>query len=107
MVDERIRVAVVGAGIYGWVHMSAFAREPRTELVCVWSRTEERARAAAEKFNISCTTRLEDIVEDERIQIVSIATPDFTHAEPAVMMLDAGKNVFLEKPMATSVRDCE
>ncbi len=107
MIEQRLRAAVVGAGIYGQVHARAYQRDPRVELSCVWSRTQERARAAGEKFDVPHTTELEQIADDEQIQIVSIATPDFAHTEPALMMLRAGKHVLVEKPMAMSAAECE
>jgi len=60
-----------------------------------------------EKYGVTYTTDLDTIVNDDRIRLVSIATPDFAHTDPAVKMLSAGKDVLLEKPMAASVEDCE
>ncbi len=107
MARAKLRAAVIGVGIYGEVHARAYQREERTELACVWSRSKERARAAGEKFDVPHTTELEQIANDDQIQIVSIATPDFAHTEPALMMLAAGKHVLIEKPMAMSVTECE
>jgi len=81
MADERLRAAVVGVGIYGEVHARAYQCDPRTELVRVCSRSEERARAAGDKLGVPYTTDLERVAEDEEIEIVSIATPDFAHTE--------------------------
>ncbi len=107
MRQQRLKAAVVGGGIYGEVHARAYQRDPRTELVCVWSRSEERARAVGEQFGVAHTTALERIAQNEEIQIVSIATPDFAHTEPALTMLAAGKHVLVEKPMAMTAAECE
>ena len=107
MRQQRLKAAVVGVGIYGEVHARAYQRDPRTELVCVWSRSEERARSVGQQLGVAHTTALERIAQDEEIQIVSIATPDFAHTEPALMMLAAGKHVLVEKPMAMTAAECE
>ncbi len=102
----RLNAAVVGAGIYGHIHACAYQRDPRTELVCVWSRSQERAQAAGEKCGVTYTTELQRIAEDDQIDIVSIATPDFAHTEAALTMLAAGKHVLVEKPLAMSSAEC-
>ena len=48
----------------------------------------------------------EEIAADERVQLVSVATPDFAHTEPALALLGAGKHLLLEKPMATTSAEC-
>jgi len=104
---EKLGVAVIGVGIYGEVHVRAYKNDPRVSLLWVWSRSEERSKKVGEKYQCEHTTDLRRIAEDERVNIVSIATPDFAHTLPAVMMLEAGKHVLVEKPMATSSADCE
>ena len=103
---DRMGAAVIGVGIYGEVHARTYKADPRTELICIWSRSAERAEKIGKKYNCDYTTDLEEIGNDERIDVVSIATPDFAHTEPAVKMLKAGKHVLLEKPVATSVEEC-
>lgn len=105
--NNKIGAAVIGVGLYGEVHARAYLKDPRVKLVKIWSRSAETAKAVGHKYGVDYTTALGEIANDPRIKIVSIATPDFAHAEPAIMMLRAGKNVLLEKPMATSVKECE
>ena len=103
---EKIGAAVVGAGIYGEVHIRTYRADPRIDLISVWSRSQERAKKVGEKYNCQYTTDLDTIANDKKIKIVSIATPDFAHTQPAIKMLEAGKHVLIEKPMATSVKEC-
>jgi len=103
---QKVGVGIIGVGIYGQVHARTYKQDPRVELVRVWSRSEARARKAGEKFDCAWTTRVEDMLSDDRIQILSIATPDHAHADYAVAALKAGKHVLLEKPMAESTAEC-
>ena len=105
--QHELGAAVIGVGMYGQVHARIYASDPRTKLVTVWSRSRERAQAVAKRFGCEWTTDLVSIAEDKRIDLVSIATPDFAHTEPAVQMLEAGKHSLIEKPMATSQVECE
>jgi len=102
---DKIKAAVIGVGLYGDVHARTYAKDPCTELACIWSRTEDHARTVAQKYQCRMTTDLNEIAEDRDIKIVSIATPDFAHTAPAVRMLEAGKHVLLEKPMAMYLDD--
>jgi predicted dehydrogenase len=102
---NKIGAAVIGVGRYGEVHARTYKNDPRTELVAIWSKSKERAQRIGEKYGCSYTTDLDNIAKDERIRIVSIATPDFAHTEPALKMIEAGKDVLIEKPMTTSTKE--
>ncbi len=103
---ERLGAAVIGVGIYGTSHVRAYRQHPDTELVAVWSQTEQRARKVGEAWGCGWTTDLDQVAGDPRIRLVSIATPDFAHTEPTLRLLRAGKHVLLEKPMAYTVAEC-
>ncbi len=103
---EKIGAAVIGAGIYGEVHIRTYLSEPGIDLISIWSRSKERARKIGEKYNCKYTTNLEEIAGDENIRIVSVATPDFAHTGTVIKMLEAGKHVLVEKPMAASGEEC-
>ncbi len=105
--SDKIGTAVIGCGIFGSIHAEAYSVHPASELLWVCDIDERRAKELAEKFRCRFTTSLEEIGEDERVQIVSIATPDFAHFEPTMKMLAKNKNVLVEKPMATSSEEAE
>lgn len=105
--SDKIGTAVIGCGIFGSVHAEAYSAHPSTELLWVCDIDEEKAKKVAEEFGCRYTTSLKEIGKDERVKIVSIATPDFAHFEPTMEMLAQNKNVLVEKPMATSSREAE
>jgi len=102
---EKIGAAVIGVGRYGEVHVRTYKKDPRAELIAIWSKSKERAQNIGEKYGCGYTTDLNNIASNERIQIVSVATPDFAHTEPALKMIEAGKHVLIEKPMTTSAKE--
>ena len=104
---EKMGVGVIGAGFMG----SRFARVindmSQAQLVCVMSRTEEGARRLGEQLDCHYTTSLDEITSRDDIQAVIVATPNNAHVEPVVSAARHGKHVFLEKPMALTVSDCD
>ncbi|HZR31334.1 MAG TPA: Gfo/Idh/MocA family oxidoreductase [Terriglobales bacterium] len=104
---KKLGVGVVGSGIYGAVHARTYSKDPRVDLLRVWSRSGSRAKKVAQEYHCKPTTRFGDMLEDDRIQLLSIATPDHAHTEYAIAALKAGKHVLLEKPMAKTTKECE
>ncbi|WP_374014392.1 Gfo/Idh/MocA family protein [Klebsiella quasipneumoniae] len=104
---NKIRAAVVGAGIYGKHHMNAYRHNPDTVLVAICDTDAERCDDLAMACGVMGYTRLETLLEEEAIDVVSVATPDPYHTESILTALRHGKHVLAEKPLATSVRECE
>ena len=113
MVDS-LGVAVVGFGWMGRVHTQAYARVLhhypqlglRPQLITVAEEVPGRAEEAAAQFGFTSTTRdWRDVVKDPRIQAVSITAPNFLHREIGVAMAEAGKHIWIEKPVGLSAAD--
>lgn len=113
MVDS-LGVAVVGFGWMGRVHTQAYARVLhhypqlglRPQLITVAEEVPGRAEEAAAQFGFASTTRdWRDVVKDPRIQAVSITAPNFLHREIGVAMAEAGKHIWIEKPVGLSPAD--
>lgn len=105
---ERVRVAVVGTGRWGINHVRVFTAEPRCEVVWVCdTATSGLERACAIASGANSTASYAEVLADESLDAVVLATPAVSHAEQAVQALEAGKHVFVEKPMALTVADAE
>jgi predicted dehydrogenase len=103
---ERLRAAVVGAGLLGEHHAEIWHGHPRVDLKLVCDLNEERARAVAERFACDFTTTLDDVANSD-VQVASIVTPDFAHREAAVRLAETGTHLVIEKPLATSTADAQ
>jgi predicted dehydrogenase len=101
-----IGVAVVGTGFGQKVHIPGFQAHPRTQVVAVYHRDLDQAKAIAQAHNIphACNT-IEDVVALPQVQAVSISTPPFLHHEMALTVLQARKHLLLEKPTALSAAE--
>jgi predicted dehydrogenase len=97
------RVAVVGAGTFAQsTHIPNLLKlKDSFELRCVMSRTGSNAAAVAERSGAEyATTDYEEVLADEEVDLVLIATRHNLHAEMTVRALESGKHVFVEKPLA-------
>jgi predicted dehydrogenase len=103
-----VRVGVVGLGYWGPNLARNFGTIPGCELAWLCDASEH-ARAKLERSfpNARSTARLEDLLEDDELDAVILATPVPTHAELAVAVAQAGKHCFVEKPLATTAADAE
>lgn len=105
---KKIKIGVVGAGIYGNYHIHTFACDENVEKVVFCELNEERRKATEIKYNVVGYSNIKDMIKEEQLDAVSIATPDPYHFEPAKDAIEAGiKYLFIEKPLATSVKQCE
>ena len=101
--QRSIGVAVVGTGFGEKIHIPGFQAHPRTQLVTVYHRDLDKAKAIASTHNIPhACDRLEDILALPDVAAVSISTPPFLHYQMAKTVLQAGKHLLLEKPMTLS-----
>ena len=105
---DRIRIGVIGLGWFGEIHCDAIAGVPNLELAALCTRRPERLAEMAAKYHVPRRTYRDygELLADPAIDAVSIVTMWDQHTEPAVAALRAGKQVFLEKPMASTMADC-
>lgn len=101
----KLNVAVVGAGIYGQNHLNAYKWNPYVNLVAVCDLDESVANRAAEQYEIKPYSDLTTLLNTENIDAVSIATPDPYHKEPVLTAIKYGKDILVEKPLATTSND--
>ncbi len=100
--------ALVGAGIYGQRHAQAYSRHPLVDFVAVCDLDGERARKVAEQYGARHHfTDLQEMLKTPGIDAVSVATPDHVHRAVAIACAQAGKQLLVEKPLATTVEDAE
>ena len=102
-----MNVAVVGAGIYGINHVNAYTWNPNTNLVAVCDLNKEITDRIAEEYNVKTYNDVNEMLDNEEIDAVSIATPDAFHMDPALAAIRHGKPILVEKPLATTSEDAK
>ncbi|MCE5217562.1 Gfo/Idh/MocA family oxidoreductase [bacterium] len=104
---EKLGVAVIGLGMMGERHARIWSELPQTKLVAVYDLVPERSREVAARLGAEAAESLEAVLARPDVQIVSVCTDDQSHVEPCVKAAQAGKHVLVEKPLATSIEDCD
>jgi predicted dehydrogenase len=100
---EPVRVAVVGLGYWGPNLARNLQELPEAELVAVCDRDESSLRKLGRRYpGLRQESDFQRILDDESIEAVALATPVGTHFPLALSALEAGKHVFVEKPLAGS-----
>jgi len=108
---QRLHVAVVGVGGRGGDHISEFLRHPDTQITYIVDADEKIGRRRAEavgKRQGSMPKFVRDMREafaDSSVDIVSTATPNHWHALCAIWAMQAGKDVYVEKPVSSNVSE--
>jgi predicted dehydrogenase len=108
MSSNQVRIAVVGLGYWGPNIVRNLHEIPCAvpEIVCD-VRPDALARITRRYPGLETATDFDTILADERIEAVAICTPVRTHYELAAAALEAGKHVFVEKPLAGSITEAE
>jgi UDP-N-acetylglucosamine 3-dehydrogenase len=105
---DKIRSAVIGLGWFGEKHCEALAGIPGVELFALCTRRPERLQEVAGRFGVRHTyADYRQMLAHPDVDAVSVVTMWDQHVGPAVAALQAGKHVFLEKPMASTLADCD
>lgn len=101
-----LRVGIIGCGkISELRHAPEYLENPHCKLVGFYDFVPERARALAEKFGARAFDSTAELID--AVDVVSVCSANVAHAEATIQALDAGRHVLCEKPMATTLADCE
>jgi UDP-N-acetylglucosamine 3-dehydrogenase len=108
MVLDRIKCGIIGLGWFGEHHIDALKALPLADVSAVCTRREARLKEVASKYDIpEYYTNYHDLLDNDDIDMVSVVTHVKDHKDITIDALKAGKHVFLEKPMADNVTECD
>ncbi len=105
--NNKIGVAVIGAGFWGKNHARVFSELEETELLAVCDINTERARSVAKQFGVEAYINAGRMLKRKDIEAVSVCTWSTSLAKEAMKALKAGKHVLVEKPMAAKPEQAE
>ncbi|MBZ0287002.1 MAG: Gfo/Idh/MocA family oxidoreductase, partial [Anaerolineae bacterium] len=105
---EPVRIGMIGVGQIGKHHLDNYSKIPDAQIVAVADVNEAEARRVADLYKIpNVYTDFREMLKRDDIQAVDVALHNNLHMPMTVAALEAGKNVYCEKPMAGSYRDAE
>ena len=102
---SKLKVGIIGAGYIGGLHATVLAGDERVEIVAVHDAISDRAEKLARTAGATVCANADKLIEAS--DAVYIATPNTEHTALALASIRAGKHVFCEKPLATSLDDAQ
>src|SRR5262245_53898313 len=102
---EAVNVGIVGLGRWARVLARAAAKSDRLKIVAAYSRSEDKRAAFAREFAIPAAANLDDMLADPAIAGVILTVPNEQHLPLAAQVAAAGKHVYTEKPIASTLED--
>jgi myo-inositol 2-dehydrogenase / D-chiro-inositol 1-dehydrogenase len=103
----RTKVALIGAGDWGRQHARIFAARQDVDLCAVVGRTPERTRARAEEFGVNSYLDIQEMLDKERPDLVSLCLPNLGHFGPTLQVIEAGYPLLVEKPLVFDLEEAE
>lgn len=100
-----LRVAIVGCGGMGGVHFDIYKRLADVEVVALVDIRIEKALEKAQGTSIRVYTDINEMLKQEKVDIVDLCTPSYLHKDLAITAMKNGCHVLCEKPMALSSQD--
>ncbi|HZL11760.1 MAG TPA: Gfo/Idh/MocA family oxidoreductase [Prolixibacteraceae bacterium] len=102
-----INVAIIGCAKIAHLHAKAILQIPELSFKAVWSRTPESAQKFVDEYGVKSYSTIPEMIKAENIQMAIICTAHPYHANPAVEAMEAGAHVLIEKPLASTLQDCD
>jgi predicted dehydrogenase len=103
-----IRIGIIGCGKIAQVrHIPEYADNKNVQLYGYFDLNQDRARELAQKYGGKAYETYQLLLADKDIDAVSVCTANYSHAKITIAALTAGKHVLCEKPMATTLQECE
>lgn len=104
---DQVNTGIIGCGKVGDFHAKAYEALENSEFKAVCDHDIVRAKAFAELYGVKAYDDIETMISECGLDVVSICTPHPIHANPAVTAADCGCNVLVEKPLASTLEDCD
>jgi predicted dehydrogenase len=109
MNDKKLRYGLIGAGSNAErKHLNNYMTLANVELAAICDVNIENAQRLAQKYNIpNVYSNYEDMLNKEELDLVSVCTPNYLHAEISTYALEKGVNVHCEKPLAINAKEAQ
>jgi len=104
---ETLKTGLVGCGKVGHLHAKALSRLPEYRFVAACDTDFQRAQEFAAEYKVKAYHDVEEMIAQSGVESLDICTPHPLHADPAVKAAQAGVHVLIEKPLASSLENCD
>lgn len=102
-----IRFGIIGMGIRGKLFANTIIQNPYAEITAICDVSESSRQYAVDTYNTKAYEDYQSMLEKEELDAIIVATPDFLHRDAVIAAAAKVKNIMIEKPLSTSVAECE
>ncbi len=102
-----LKTGIIGTGKVAHLHALALQRNPNSEFTAVLGRTPAKVKAFADHYGVKAYTDLNAFLGESGVQACTICTPHPAHVDSAVAAAESGMHLLIEKPLASSLEDCD
>jgi predicted dehydrogenase len=99
-----MKIALLGTG-FGQAHAAVYAARPDVDEVVVFGRTPQKLAKISDQYGFATSTDLEAVITDAAVDLVDICLPTRLHADTAMRAMQAGKDVLIELPLASTIEE--
>lgn len=107
MSEKPLKIAIAGCGKVAHLHAKASEQADNVTLVAAWSRRYASAQRFASEYAIRPCRKISKMVTEYQVDLVIICTPHPFHLDPCVEAAKAGAHILVEKPLASTLEDCD
>jgi len=100
-----LKAGVLGAGHLGKIHLRLLNQSDKYELIGFYDPNKENAQAVVKEYGFKYFDKIEDLIN--AVDVIDIVTPTLSHFDVAKQTIQAGKHVFIEKPITNTVEEAE
>jgi predicted dehydrogenase len=103
---KKMNIGIVGGGMIGEVHIRTLQADGRADISWLATRNTQALKKLSDKYKIrNITTNYKEMLKDESLDAVLVATPPFTHLEIGREIIRSKKNLIMEKPLVSNLND--
>jgi predicted dehydrogenase len=102
-----VKIAIIGAGFIGNVHLEAFSNISAAKVVAVADSNEEKGRETAAKAGADYYGDIDELLKKSDADVIDICTPTFMHADMVGQAAKSGRHIFCEKPLALDLKEAD
>ena len=104
---RKIKTGIIGTGKVGHLHAAALTSNQKSEFTSVLGRSPEKTNKFADQYGVKAYTDLDAFLKKSGVEALCICTPHPAHRDPSVAAAEAGVHLLVEKPLASSLEDCD
>ena len=104
---KKYKIAIIGCGKVAHLHAKAIGNLPNASLVAVWSRTTATAEKFACEYKVKAYDDITAMIRENSVDLVIICNPHPYHKDVTLEAARAGANILVEKPLASTLADCD